>query len=61
MATLTLWVARRTDDSDAYSIIAKTRKECQRQVEESHGSFDPIEKQTIYYKDAFDLFDLATS
>ena len=60
MATLTYWVATRTDDSDAYSIIAKTKKEAQRQLSEAYGKFDPIEKRTIYYKDAFDLFDQAT-
>jgi hypothetical protein len=61
MATLTYWVATRTDDSDKYSIIAKTKKECQRQLSEAYGEFDPIEKRSIYYKDAFDLFDQATS
>jgi hypothetical protein len=29
--------------------------------EHDHGTFEPIVKKTIQYKDAFDLFDFITS
>jgi hypothetical protein len=64
MATLTYWVAERTDDASCYSLIGKTRKSVQAQLDTgnwSHATFDPIVKKTIEYKDAFDLFDYLTS
>lgn len=60
MMKLTYWVAPCLNDSDVYSIIAKTKRECQRLAEEHGGSFGAVEKRSIYYKDAFDLFDQAT-
>jgi hypothetical protein len=64
MATLTYWVAERTDDHVAYSLIGKTRKAVQAMLdsgEYDHATFEPIVKKTIQYKDAFDLFDYVTS
>jgi len=64
MATLTYWIAERTDDGACYSLIGKTRKSVQAQLDErdwSHATFEPIVKKTIEYKDAFDLFDYLTS
>lgn len=70
MPKLTYWVAERLDDSHCYSLIGKTKKSVQQQlddigVEQANSpwkaSFGPIEKRTIQYKDAFDLFDWCTS
>ena len=64
MATLTYWYCACTDDSDAYSIIAKTKKHAMQQLaERSFGAdrFEPPIKKTIHYKDAFDLFEWCTS
>lgn len=64
MAKLTYWIAPRTDDAACYSIIAKTKKAVQAILDSGqydHATFDPIEKRTIHYADAFDLFDWATS
>jgi hypothetical protein len=62
MATLTYWYCSAVSNNDCYSIIAKTKKEAHAKREE-HGTKDyeaPI-KKTLYYKDAFDLFDWVTS
>ena len=63
MAKLTYWYAAVKRDSDCYSIVAKTKKDAERQLNDRGGPqyFDPIEKRTFVYKDAFDLFDWATS
>ena len=60
MATLTVWIAVRTDDNSCYSLIGKTKKSVQEQLETAYGSYEPIEKKVIYYKDAFDLFEKVT-
>lgn len=58
---LTYWVAYCRHDSECYSIIAKTKKECAKLREErGEEYYDKPQKATIYYKDAFDLFDQAT-
>ena len=61
MANLTYWYCECIGDSDAYSIVAKTKKEAVAQREErGTGSYrDPI-KKTLQYRDAFDLFDWST-
>jgi hypothetical protein len=61
MATLTYWYCECIGDSDAYSIIAKTKKEATsaRQLAGEEYTRPPI-KKTLHYKDAFDLFDWAT-
>lgn len=63
MAKLTYWYAERLDDADCYSVIAKTKREALAKVAESshYADFGPVEKRTIYYGDAFDLFDQVTS
>lgn len=69
MAKLYVWIAERTDDSQAYSLIGKTKKAVQEQLdqvlEEQKDSpwkahFGPIERKVINYKDAFDLYDWCT-
>lgn len=64
MATLTYWVAECTSDAICYSLIGKTRKAVQAQLDSGqhdHSTFEPIVKKTFQYKDAFDLFDFITS
>lgn len=62
MATLTYWYSECLDDADVYSIIAKTKKdaEAQRQERGADRYAAPI-KKALSYRDAFDLFDWATS
>ena len=61
MAKLTVWIAECIDDNVAYSIIGKTKKEVLEKLERTTcGRYAPVVKQEIYYKDAFDLFDLLT-
>lgn len=70
MPKLTYWVAQRTDDAECYSLIGKTKKAVQQQLDQIEqeqkdspwkAHFGPIEKKTIHYRDAFDLFDWCTS
>lgn len=62
MATLTYWYCECLDDADAYSIITKTKKEAKvlrdQRGAERYG--EPVRK-VLQYRDAFDLFDWATS
>jgi hypothetical protein len=73
MAKLTYWVAECESDNRCYSIIGKTRKAVQEQLtaiyrdyheretpQWQRTTYGPIEKREIVYKDAFNLFDLAT-
>ena len=62
MAKLTYWVAECLTDCQSFTLIAKTKKGVQAQLDEMDFPevFGPIEKATIDYKDAFDLFDQAT-
>jgi hypothetical protein len=61
MATLTYWYCECNDDADAYSIITKTKKEAVTQ-RELYGKdrFEAPIKKTLFYRDAFDLFNWAT-
>lgn len=56
---VTYWVAPYLDDSSAYSIRAKTRREViqalSRYPDNGAGIFGPIEKVTVEYEDGFDL------
>jgi hypothetical protein len=61
MAQLTYWYCQCLDDSDAYSIATKTKKEAVAKREGREDSYAPPEKRTIDYRDAFDLFYWATS
>ncbi len=57
---LVYWVACRLDDSEAYSIRARTRRECvarRAQFEEPDESFGPPHKVIVTYTNAFDLLD----
>ena len=61
MANLTYWYCECKDDADAYSIIAKTKKDAMQQlIERGAERFEAPVKKTIQYKDAFDLFDWCT-
>jgi hypothetical protein len=61
MAKLTYWIAKRTNDSNCYSLRAKTKKECQEQIDKAiadgldKDDFDAPKKVSIEYRDAFDL------
>lgn len=62
---LTIWTIKETSDIgdfDAYSLIARTKKEVLAQYwQEFSTSLEPIiQKKVIEFKDSFDLFDLAT-
>jgi hypothetical protein len=61
MATLTYWYCECNDDADAYSIIAKTKKEAVTQ-RDLYGAdrFEAPVKKTLFYRDAFDLFNWST-
>jgi hypothetical protein len=62
MANLVYWYAECADDSEVYSVIGKTKKAVTAQLaERGHASFGPIERKVLQYRDAFDLFDWATS
>lgn len=61
MATLTVWIAEQDDDSRAYNIVAPTKKEALRQIAlHPHITFQPPVKVVVNYRDAFDLFVMAT-
>ena len=70
MAKLVVWIARQDGDSACYNIVAKTRKACLELVakngvqwinrNDDAGYEAPI-KREINYKDAFDLWEQATS
>jgi hypothetical protein len=61
MATLTYWYCECLDDADAYSIIAKTKKEAIAQrLERNEDSYALPTKRIVHYRDAFDLLDWVT-
>lgn len=58
---LVYWYSRCRNDSDCYSVIAKTKKAAEAEVDQRGSkNFDPPEKREIYYESAFDLFELST-
>lgn len=64
--TLTYWIADCLTDSKVYSVRARTRKECLRQLEEARpdpreraADFDPPRKVVVEYSSAFDLIERA--
>jgi hypothetical protein len=61
MANLTYWYAARVGDSDAYSIVTKTKREAEQRRAADPTGFEPVVKKTLFYRDAFDLFYYATS
>ena len=64
---LVYWIAVCTDDSSAYNIRAKTRKECKRLLEKHRTSgggvrySDNIKRVEVHYASGFDLIDQALS
>jgi hypothetical protein len=64
MPSLTYWYCKCLDDSDAYSIVTKTKKAALArlaQLPRWTDDFAPPEKRVIEYRDAFDLFYWCTS
>ena len=59
---LNYWIAESLDDSACYSIIARTKKDVIAKLAalSDPDSYGPVEKRTIEYADAFDLFDKVT-
>ena len=58
---LTYWIAECFDDSDAYNIRAKTRKEATAMLAKYHNpeSYGPVKKVSVEYLDGFDLVTMA--
>ena len=65
MKKLTYWVALCTNDSDRYSIRAKTKKEVVAILNSDAYSgkegYDPPKKVTVEFKDSFDLVEQCLS
>jgi len=62
MAKLKIWIAKQTEDGTCYNLIGKTKKEVSEKIKfHAHIKFDTIGRYEVSYKDAFDLFDWATS
>ena len=62
LKTLTYWVSVQTGGSNAYNLIAKTKKECLQILSSNDWgpSYAAPEKRIVEYIDAFDLLDKAT-
>lgn len=54
---LTYWVVECEDDSQAYNLRAKTKREAVARAQLENDSYDPssVRKVTIEYADGFDL------
>jgi hypothetical protein len=58
---LTYWYAERLDDSNVYSVRARTRREAKAHIAEyDHADYGPIVKVTVEYDNAFDLMAQCT-
>jgi hypothetical protein len=58
---LTVWIMTQNDDSECYNIIARTKKDALAQAAaRTYCTWSEPKRMVIEYKDAFDLFDLAT-
>ena len=59
---LTYWACKSIDDSDCYSIVAKTKREAnEKRDEQGADRYASAVKCVIDYTDAFDLMDMLTS
>lgn len=60
---LRVWIAEQKNDARCYNIIARTKKDCLKQVSEAWNSneYQYMVQQEIEYKDAYDLFDILTA
>jgi hypothetical protein len=56
---LVYWCCARRDDSSAYNIRARTKREANKQRAEMPNSYDEPVKVVIKYADAFDLIERA--
>ena len=62
MAKLTVWIMTQDSDSECYNIIARTKKDALTQAaERTYTTWSEPKRMEIHYKDAFSLFELATS
>lgn len=58
---LTVWIMTQDSDSECYNIIARTKKDALAQAAaRTYTTWSEPKRMVIEYKDAFDLFDLAT-
>ena len=61
MAKLVYWYAQCLDDAEAYSIVARTKKDAKAQkIQRGADRFGELERKEFEYKNAFDLFEYAT-
>ena len=59
---LTVWIMTQDEDSECYNIIAKTKKAAlEEAADRPRTKWSEPKKMEIHYRDAFDLFALATS
>lgn len=62
MAKLTVWIMTQDQDSECYNIIARTKKDALAQAAtRTYTKWSEPKRMTIHYRDAFSLFELATS
>lgn len=62
MAKLVYWIMEQEEDAACYNIIAKTKKDALEQAAaRSYCTWSEPKRVEKYYKDAFDLFAMATS
>lgn len=62
MPKLTVWIATQEDDSSVYNIVTKTKAEALIEIGKRPSTrFEAPKKVVIEYRDAFELFELATS
>ena len=62
MAKLSYWYAECLDDAECYSVVAKTKKEAKAMIaERGFHRYGELVRKEFVYKNAFDLFEYATS
>ena len=62
MAKLVVWIMTQDSDSECYNIIARTKKDALAQAAaRTYTTWSEPKRVEIHYKDAFSLFELATS
>jgi hypothetical protein len=59
---LTVWIAQQYTDNRCYNIVARTKKDALAQIAAADPSirYEPPVKVVVHYRDAFDLFEMAT-
>ena len=62
MAKLTVWIMTQDNDAQCYNIIAKTKKDALAQAAaRTYCTWSEPKRMEVHYRDAFDLFEMATS